>query len=216
MLGDRIDWQFGSRQLVSVGVILAVLGDQLPARCARRADSIRPHAREAAGIAAIVVGVFLFRAKAQSGEHFTAPVRSGALARMAGLRRRRAGRALGIRWVEQHADGRRRSARTGPQHPAALIAGMAIVMLAYAAANLAYFYALPFAEILSANSTAHREALPVAAKAAQSFLGANGPKLVSLAFLFSALGVLNGSLLTNARVPYAMARDGLFFRRLPG
>ena len=80
-------------------------------------------------------------------------------------------------------------------------------------ANLAYFYALPFNEILNANSTGHRGALPVAAKAAQSFLGEYGPKLVSLAFLLSAVGVLNGSILTNARVPYAMARDGLFFQR---
>ena len=64
-----------------------------------------------------------------------------------------------------------------------------------------------------ANSTRHREALPVAAKAARTFLGANGPALVSVAFLISTLGLLNGSLLTNARVPYAMARDGLFFAR---
>jgi APA family basic amino acid/polyamine antiporter len=101
----------------------------------------------------------------------------------------------------------------GRNIPAALTTGMALVLVAYGLANLAYFYALPFHEVLSANSTAHRDALPVAAKAAQSFLGVNGPKLVSLAFLFSAIGVLNGSILTNARIPYAMARDGLFFRR---
>jgi APA family basic amino acid/polyamine antiporter len=101
----------------------------------------------------------------------------------------------------------------GRNIPAALMAGMAIVLVTYGLANLAYFYALPFSEIVTANSTAHREALPVAAKAAQSFLGENGPKLISLAFLLSAIGVLNGSILTNARVPFAMARDGLFFRR---
>ncbi len=31
---------------------------------------------------------------------------------------------------------------------------------------------------------------------------------------FSAIGAMNGSILTNARVPYAMARDGLFFKSL--
>jgi APA family basic amino acid/polyamine antiporter len=101
----------------------------------------------------------------------------------------------------------------GRNIPKALIAGMAIVLVTYGLANLAYFYALPFSEILTANSTAHRNALPVAALAAKSFLGESGPKFVSLAFLLSAVGVLNGSILTNARIPYAMARDGLFFRR---
>ena len=32
--------------------------------------------------------------------------------------------------------------------------------------------------------------------------------------MVSALGALNGSILSNARVPFAMARDGLFFKRL--
>jgi len=75
--------------------------------------------------------------------------------------------------------------------------------------NLAYHFALPIGEIAGARSTAHRDALPVASKAAQTFLGAHGPALVSILFLLSALGTLNGSILTNARVPYAMARDGL-------
>src|SRR5262249_22403077 len=57
----------------------------------------------------------------------------------------------------------------------------------------------------------HREALPVASKAAQSFLGDYGGRIVALAFVVSALGALNGSVLSNARVPYAMARDGVFF-----
>jgi len=33
-------------------------------------------------------------------------------------------------------------------------------------------------------------------------------------FVISALGALNGSILSNARVPYAMAREGLFFNRM--
>ena len=45
-------------------------------------------------------------------------------------------------------------------------------------------------------------------------LGSVGGRFVSVAFMLSALGALNGSILSNARVPYAMARDGLFFRRL--
>jgi len=33
-------------------------------------------------------------------------------------------------------------------------------------------------------------------------------------FVISALGALNGSILSNARVPYTMAREGLFFNRM--
>ena len=54
----------------------------------------------------------------------------------------------------------------------------------------------------------------MASNAAVTFLGDSGGKLVALAFVVSALGALNGSILSNARVPYAMARDGLFFSRM--
>jgi APA family basic amino acid/polyamine antiporter len=102
----------------------------------------------------------------------------------------------------------------GRNIPRALVGGMLVVMAIYCLANLAYFYALPVDEVVTSNSTRHREALPVAAKAAISFLGDAGGKLVTIAFVISALGALNGSILSNARVPFAMARDGLFFSRL--
>jgi len=97
--------------------------------------------------------------------------------------------------------------------PRALIYGMLIVILVYMITNLAYFYALPFSEILTSNSTVYRDALPVAAKAAQTF-SFYGAHIVSIAFIISAIGALNGITLMNARVPFAMARDGLFFSPL--
>jgi APA family basic amino acid/polyamine antiporter len=97
--------------------------------------------------------------------------------------------------------------------PRALIGGMLAVMAIYCLANLAYFYALPFAEVVTSSSTGHPHALPVATKAAQTFLGDWGGKLISIAFILSALGALNGLILSSARVPFAMARDGLFFSR---
>jgi basic amino acid/polyamine antiporter, APA family len=98
--------------------------------------------------------------------------------------------------------------------PRGLIYGMLIVLGVYLLTNFAYFYALPFSEVLTSNSTAYRTALPVAAKAAQSFLGSAGGKLISIAFLVSVMGSLNGIIIMNSRVPYAMSRDGLFFPRL--
>jgi APA family basic amino acid/polyamine antiporter len=101
----------------------------------------------------------------------------------------------------------------GRNVPRALIFGMIVVTLIYCLANLAYFYALPMTEVLTSNSTRFRDALPVATKAAQTVFGESGGKLISIAFILSALGALNGSILTGARVPYAMARDGLFFSK---
>jgi APA family basic amino acid/polyamine antiporter len=95
--------------------------------------------------------------------------------------------------------------------PRALTWGMLLVLFIYAGVNLAYFYALPFAEILSASSTLYPDALPVAAKAASTVFGPAAVGLLSVAFVISALGAMNGSILTGARVPFAMARDGLFF-----
>jgi APA family basic amino acid/polyamine antiporter len=101
----------------------------------------------------------------------------------------------------------------GRNIPLALIGGMAIVLAVYGLLNLAYCYALPIESIAASSSTLHGTALPVAAKAAQTFLPRFGAQLVAFAALLSTIGVLNGSILTGARIPYAMARDGLFFAR---
>jgi len=98
--------------------------------------------------------------------------------------------------------------------PLSLIIGMFSILGIYALANVAYFFALPLVEILSSNSSSNPEALPVATKAALTFLGTSGVTILSTAFVFSALGAMNGSILTGARVPYAMAKDGLFFKKL--
>ena len=95
--------------------------------------------------------------------------------------------------------------------PRGLIIGTGLVVVIYCVANFSYFYALPFSEVLNANSTTYRDALPVAAKAAQTFLARYGATFVSLVFVLSTLGALNGTILSSARVPYAMARDRLFF-----
>ncbi len=93
--------------------------------------------------------------------------------------------------------------------PLSLIIGVGGVMLIYTLANIAYVYALPFEELLSANSKLHPEGLPAATKAASSFLGTSGTVLLSAAFFISAMGALNGSILTSSRIPYAMATENM-------
>jgi len=67
---------------------------------------------------------------------------------------------------------------------------------------------------VNSNSTLYPDALPVATKAALQSFGGAAVAILSIAFVFSALGAMNGTILTGARVPYAMARDGLMWRWL--
>jgi APA family basic amino acid/polyamine antiporter len=88
--------------------------------------------------------------------------------------------------------------------PLALIGGTLGVIAIYMLANWAYFRVLSPAEV-----GAHKL---VAAEMMQRIGGSAGASAVSLAAMISIFAALNGSILTGARVPYAAARDGLFFR----
>src|SRR5207253_495778 len=57
---------------------------------------------------------------------------------------------------------------------------------------------------------------PLWADAAQVTLGGAGAALVAVAIMIATIGSNNGIVLTAARIPYAMARDGLLPRRLAG
>lgn len=96
--------------------------------------------------------------------------------------------------------------------PRAIIGGTLLVLAVYLLINVAYLYALPFWQVSSANSTAYPQAPSVAARAVQTFLGAKAAPIAALIFLVSSMGALNGTILARARVPYAAARDGLFFK----
>jgi APA family basic amino acid/polyamine antiporter len=93
--------------------------------------------------------------------------------------------------------------------PRATLYGMVAVLATYAVVNLGYFHALPFSEIVSANSDAFPDAPPVATKAASAFLGGPAQALLAVAMTISAISAMNGSILTGARVPYAVAKDNL-------
>ncbi len=90
--------------------------------------------------------------------------------------------------------------------PIALIAGLGIVGVLYMATNAAIQYILPAAEIAASPRPA------VAALSAVT--GPWGAALVSAVMALSILVALNGTIMSGARVPFAAARDGLFFRRM--
>jgi len=90
--------------------------------------------------------------------------------------------------------------------PLALLFGTLIVIAVYVLVNIAYLYVLPIDEMAKSPL--------VAASAAEKIFGSNGASLISIAVIISAFGALNGSILSTARVPFAMAKANLFFQRL--
>lgn len=93
--------------------------------------------------------------------------------------------------------------------PLALIGGTIAIIFLYVFVNFAYFYVLTPTEIasVSADSSVARD---VAAK----FLGVGAIVLMSGGLMASSVGTLHTSVLTGARVPYAMAQDGVMFESL--
>jgi APA family basic amino acid/polyamine antiporter len=92
--------------------------------------------------------------------------------------------------------------------PRALLVGCAVVTLLYVAANVAYLNVLPLSGLQ------HAPEDRVAAAAATTLFGAWGAGAVAAAIMVSTFGCVNGLVLSGARVCFAMARDGLFFRGL--
>lgn len=90
--------------------------------------------------------------------------------------------------------------------PRALLLGTLIVTACYIALNAAYLYLLPLTKVISS--------VRVAADAANVVAGARGAAVVSALVIVSAVGVLNGVILAGPRTYFAMAEEGLAFRRL--
>lgn len=87
--------------------------------------------------------------------------------------------------------------------PRALIMGTLLVMVVYLGTAFAYFYVLPADQVAASDR--------VAAAMMRAIFGPGGAAAVSVAAMISIFAALNGSILSGARVPYAMARDGMFF-----
>ena len=95
----------------------------------------------------------------------------------------------------------------GKTLPRALLTGCAIVVTLYVLANVAYIATLSLGEIQ------HAPQNRVAVAAMNSVLGKPGMIAMAAAIMISTFGCNNGLILAGARVYFAMARDGLFFRR---
>jgi APA family basic amino acid/polyamine antiporter len=102
--------------------------------------------------------------------------------------------------------------------PLALVLGTGLVSLLYIVANLSYLSVLPFGGVAGGADVVARGVRfatedRVGTAVAETIFGASGGILMAIAILISTFGCNNGLILSGARVLYAMARDGVFFRR---
>lgn len=91
--------------------------------------------------------------------------------------------------------------------PLSLALGTVIVIGLYILANFAYVVVLPFSQIQHAPSDR------VAATMMEAIFPHLGARIIAIAIMVSAFGCMNGMILSGARAYYAMALDGLFFRK---
>jgi len=93
--------------------------------------------------------------------------------------------------------------------PLALISSMFIVMSLYVLVNVSYYFVLSPTQVAGVSS-----ASSVAAEATMRVLGPLAVSLIAAIMMLSSWGSLQTSILGTARIPFAMARDGLFFKSL--
>jgi len=94
----------------------------------------------------------------------------------------------------------------GRNIPIALIAGVATVGVLYVLVNAGVQYVLPASAIAASPRPA--------SDAVALVMGHLGASIVSAGMAVSMLVTLNGTIMSGARVPYAVARDGYFFSAL--
>jgi APA family basic amino acid/polyamine antiporter len=103
--------------------------------------------------------------------------------------------------------------------PLALALGTGVVIALYIACNFVYLSALPLdgtpsAVTIVGRGIKHASEDRVGTAVVTQMFGAVGGLLMAAAILISSFGCNNGLILSGARVYYAMAKDGLFFRKV--
>ena len=90
--------------------------------------------------------------------------------------------------------------------PLGILVGTVACVVIYILTQLAYFYVLPAGAIATSDR--------IAADAMNLVIGPLGASIISFVILFSIMGATNQNFLCSPRVYYAMAKDGIFFKKL--
>jgi APA family basic amino acid/polyamine antiporter len=102
--------------------------------------------------------------------------------------------------------------------PRALLLGVMTVTVLYLLTNLAYIAVMPIGGLPSAATAIERGIAfasndRVGAAAAEVIFGTSGGVIMAVLIMISTFGCNNGIILSGSRAYYAMACDGMFFRR---
>jgi APA family basic amino acid/polyamine antiporter len=201
-------WQ----RLVAVGVILLLTALNVRGvRTGKTVQNIFTVAKLAA-IAALIVPALLKMQpnSAIHADHFWTPTRNGEILSLSAFLPFLAMAMVGVffsydAWNNiTFASGEVKNPRRNL--PLCVPLGVALVMAVYVRTNLAYVCSLSLRAIQFAPDDR------VGTAAAQTMLGSSAGMFIAIGVLISTFGSNNGMILAGARVYYAMANDGLFFR----
>ncbi len=95
--------------------------------------------------------------------------------------------------------------------PKGIMIGTLVVIAIYLLVNITYMALLSIPQLEQVYAAGNQIA---AVEAIRSFWGTGGVLFISLLILLTTLGCTNASILTGARPYYAMAREGLFFKKI--
>ena len=90
--------------------------------------------------------------------------------------------------------------------PRAMVLGLILVAVVYLAMNLIYVYAMPITEVAQHET--------IAAAAAGVLFSPTAAKWLSAVIALACFGAMASCTLSGARVYFAMAQDGVFFKRM--
>ena len=90
--------------------------------------------------------------------------------------------------------------------PRAMVLGIIVVAIVYLSMNLTYVFAMPLSEVAKHET--------IAAASAEVLFSPNAAKWLSAVIALSCFGAMASCTMSGARVYYAMAQDGVFFRKM--
>ena len=211
ILGAIFPYQFLGRKAVAVGLVvfltaLNVRGVKLGGTLQSISTTTKIFA-----IAAIVLVAFIAGSNVGSSAHWSAPSMVGSTISGWSLIGAIALAMSGAFWsydgwgnVAYIAGEVREPSKTIPR---AIIQGTVVFILLYLVVNLAYFY------ILGVDGVANAPGDRVASQMIFAVVGSGGAGIIAAILMLSAFDTTNSSVLTNARVYYAMARNQLFYSK---
>jgi len=196
---------FGQKIVAAVFILFLVVVNYVSVRWGANLQNLLTIIKFVA-LAAVCIIVFVF-AKDASASNWIRPLPSGLSGSIFG--------AFGVAlvaslWAYKGWEGATYSAgevkRPERNLPMGLLIGTMACVIIYAVANMAYLYVFPASKIALSPR--------IASDVMNVVVGPVGGSIISIIILFSIAGAANQNFLCSPRVYFAMARDGLFFKRI--